>query len=200
MNIEYLIPLISYLLGSIPFGYIVVRVAKGADIRKTGSGNIGATNVYRKSRWAGILTLLLDAGKGYFAVLIAAWIGGDDVWIGIAALCVVIGHVFTVWLSFRGGKGVATGCGAYLAIAPSAIVVTLVVFILILVFTRYVSMASIVCAALFPLWVWLFEYPAIIVVLMVPGCLLIIAKHHQNIRRIFLRTENRFSLGKKHAQ
>ena len=197
MNIEYLIPLISYLLGSIPFGYILVRVAEGADIRKTGSGNIGATNVYRKSRWAGVATLLLDAGKGYLAVFIAALINGDGVWTGIAALCAIIGHVFTVWLRFHGGKGVATGCGAFLAIAPTAIAATLVVFILILVMTRYISAASIAATALFPIWALFFGCQALIVACAAPGCLLIIVKHHQNIRRIFARTENRFSIGEK---
>jgi len=197
MNIEYFIPLISYLLGSIPFGYILVRATQGADIRKTGSGNIGATNVYRKSRGAGVATLLLDAGKGYLAVLIAAWIGGAGVWTGIAALCAVVGHVFTVWLLFRGGKGVATGCGAYLAIEPLAVATTLIVFIMVLVFTRYISAASIAATALFPLCAWLYGSPAPVVLWAAPGCLLIIAKHHQNIRRIIARAENKFSLGKR---
>ena len=197
MNIEYFIPLISYLLGSVPFGYIIVRAAQGADIRKTGSGNIGATNVYRKSRGAGVATLLLDAGKGYLAVFIASRIGGDEVWTGIAALCVVIGHVFTIWLRFRGGKGVAAGCGAYLAIEPSAVATTLVVFILVLVFTRYISAASIAAAAFFPLCAWFYGSPTPVVLWAAPGCLLIIARHHQNIRRIFARTENKFSLGKR---
>ena len=197
MNIEYFIPLISYLMGSIPFGYIIVRVTAGADIRKTGSGNIGATNVYRKSRSAGVVTLLLDAGKGYLAVMIAAWISGDGVWTGIAALCVMIGHVFTVWLRFRGGKGVATGCGAFLAVAPQAIAATLVVFILILVFTRYISAASIAAAALFPFWALLLGCPTAIVAWAAPGCVLIIVKHHQNIRRLFAGTENRFSIGRR---
>lgn len=196
MNIEYLIPFISYLLGSIPFGYIIVRVSKGGDIRETGSGNIGATNVYRKSRWAGVTTLLLDAGKGYLAVMIATWMSGDGVWTGIAAMCVVVGHVFTVWLRFRGGKGVATGCGAYLAMAPAAVATTLVVFILAIVFTRYISAASIAATVLFPLFAWLYGCPATIVAWTAPGCLLIIAKHHQNIRRIFTCTETRFSMRK----
>ena len=197
MNIEYLIPLISYLLGSVPFGYILVRVTKGADIRETGSGNIGATNVYRKSRWAGVTTLLLDAGKGYLAVMIAAWISGDGAWTGIAALCAVIGHVFTVWLRFRGGKGVATGCGAFLAVAPLSVSAILVVFVLILAITRYISAASIVATALFPLFALLFGCPAAIVAWSAPGCLLIIAKHHQNIRRIIAGTENKFTAGRR---
>ena len=197
MNIEYIIPLISYLLGSVPFGYIIVRATQGADIRKTGSGNIGATNVYRKSRGAGVATLLLDAGKGCLAVFIASWIGGDGAWTGIAALCAVVGHVFTVWLRFRGGKGVATGCGAYLAIEPLAVATMLVVFVLTLVFTRYISAASIAATALFPLCAWLYGASAPVVLWVAPGCILIIARHHQNIRRIIARTENRFSLGKR---
>jgi len=197
MNIEYLIPLISYLLGSVPFGYILIRATEGADIRKTGSGNIGATNVYRKNRWAGVTTLLLDAGKGYIAVLTAAWISGDDAWTGIAALCAVIGHVFTVWLRFRGGKGVATGFGAYLAVAPPSVAAIFVVFVLVLVFTRYISAASITAAALFPLLALLFGCPAAIVAWTAPGCLLIIAKHHQNIRRIVTGTENKFTVGRR---
>jgi len=118
MKLVYLIPLVAYLLGSIPFGFLIVRLVHGADVRKQGSGNIGATNVYRKSRTAGILTLLLDGGKGYLAVLAAAWMSGDVVWQAAAAVAAIVGHVFTVWLGFKGGKGVATGCGAYLAISP----------------------------------------------------------------------------------
>ena len=197
MNLEYIIPLVSYLLGSIPFGYIVVHVTKGTDIRKTGSGNIGATNVYRKSRWAGIATLLLDATKGYVAVGIASCISGDDTWTGVAAMCAVIGHIFTVWLRFRGGKGVAVGCGAYIAISVPAAATALIVFILATVLTRYISAASIAAAALFPLWAWLYGCPTDVVIWSVPACFLIIAKHHQNIRRIIAGTENRFSLGKR---
>ena len=195
-GIEYFIPLISYLLGSIPFGYILVRATKGADIRKTGSGNIGATNVYRKSRGAGVVTLLLDAGKGYLAVMIARWMAGDGIWTGIAAFCAITGHVFTFWLRFRGGKGVATGCGAYLAISPLSVATALAVFVLTLVSTRYISAASIAATALFPLCAWYYGCPTAVVLWTVPGCIIIIARHHQNIRRIFNRTEARFSIGK----
>jgi len=198
MRIEYLIPLISYLLGSVPCGYLLVRSTRGEDIRATGSGNIGATNVYRKSRSAGALTLLLDAGKGYLAVLIAGWIsGGDPGWQGMAALCAIIGHVFTVWLRFKGGKGVATGCGAFLALSLPAILTTLAVFVLVLWLTRYISAASILATALFPLWLWMYACPPPVILWAAPGCLLIIVKHHQNIRRLLSHTENRFSLGKR---
>ncbi|HSW39446.1 MAG TPA: glycerol-3-phosphate 1-O-acyltransferase PlsY, partial [Acidobacteriota bacterium] len=152
MQIEYLIPLISYLLGSIPFGYLLVRSTQGKDIRSLGSGNIGATNVFRNSRRAGILTLILDAGKGYLAVVIAGMTGAGAEWQAIAALFAIAGHVFTPWLRFKGGKGVATGCGAYLALSPVAVVATLVVFALVLVLTRYISLSSIAATAFFPFW------------------------------------------------
>ncbi len=198
MRIEILIPLISYLLGSIPFGFLLVRSKEGTDIRTIGSGNIGATNVYRKSRWAGILTLLLDGGKGYLAVFLAGWLThGDLQWKGIAAMCAILGHVFTIWLRFKGGKGVATGCGAFLAISPLAVLTTLGAFILVLLLTRYISLASILATALYPLWAYLYGYHSIVLIWASIGGLLIILKHHQNIRRLFSHTESKFSLGTK---
>jgi glycerol-3-phosphate acyltransferase PlsY len=144
MRIEYLIPILSYFLGSIPFGYLLVKYKEGQDIRSFGSGNIGATNVFRKSRAAGILTYLLDAGKGYLAVVLAAWISdGNLEWKAAAAVFAILGHIFTVWLRFKGGKGVATGCGAFLALSYPALLTTLGCFVLILILTRYVSAASI---------------------------------------------------------
>lgn len=191
----YLVPLIGYLLGSVPFGYLLVKSTRGADIRTVGSGNIGATNVYRKSRWAGILTLLLDGGKGYLSVLIAGWLGGGLEWQSIAAVSAIFGHLFTVWLGFKGGKGVATGCGAYLALSPLAVGTTLIVFVAILVLTRYISLASILATAAFPLWVFLFHEPLQVLLWAVIGSALVIARHHQNIRRLLLGTENKFALG-----
>ena len=113
--------IIAYILGAIPFGYIMVKRAHGTDIRSVGSGNIGATNVYRKSRGAGIVTLILDGAKGYVAVLVAAWLTDDIRWQAMAAVVAILGHMFTVFLSFKGGKGVATACGAYLALSPQAV-------------------------------------------------------------------------------
>ena len=197
MEREFLIPVIGYLLGSIPFGFLIVRFAAGADIRKQGSGNIGATNVFRKSRWAGIGTLVLDGGKGYFAVLIARWMGGDPAWQAIAALAAILGHVFTVWLRFKGGKGVATGCGAYLAICPAAVVTTLVVFVLTVALTRYISLASILATGAFPLWAYLYGEPTAVLFWGAMGATVIILKHHQNIRRLFLGTETKFALGNR---
>ena len=193
MERDYLIPVIGYLLGSIPFGFLIVRVTAGADIRRQGSGNIGATNVFRKSRWAGVGTLLLDGGKGYLAVLIARWMGGDPAWQAIAALAAILGHVFTVWLRFKGGKGVATGCGAYLAICPAAVVTTLVVFVVTVAVTRYISLASILATGAFPLWAYLYGEPASVLLWGALGASVIILKHHQNIRRLFAGTESKFA-------
>jgi acyl phosphate:glycerol-3-phosphate acyltransferase len=195
MRIEYLIPLISYLLGSIPFGYILVKFTQGKDIRSFGSGNIGATNVFRKSRLSGILTLILDAGKGYLAVILAGWFGGGVEWQTAAAVCAIVGHIFTVWLRFKGGKGVATGCGAYLALSPLALLTTLVLFVLILCLTRYISAASIAATAFFPLWAYLYGKPVPLIIGSALGAVLIIVKHHQNFRRLLSGTENRFALG-----
>jgi glycerol-3-phosphate acyltransferase PlsY len=195
MRLEYLIPLVGYLLGSIPFGYILVKSTEGKDIRSMGSGNIGATNVFRRSRLAGALTFALDAGKGYLAVVLAAWLGGDLQWQAVAAVAAIIGHVFTFWLRFKGGKGVAVGCGAYLAIAPAAVLTTLVFFALILILTRYISLASIGATGLFPFWAYVFGSPLPVLIWGSIGALLIIAKHHQNIRRLFSGTESKLVLG-----
>jgi glycerol-3-phosphate acyltransferase PlsY len=195
MRIEYLIPILSYLLGSIPFGYILIKSTEGKDIRSFGSGNIGATNVFRKSRLAGVLTLLLDAGKGYLAVLLAGWLGGSVEWQTAAAVCAIAGHIFTIWLRFKGGKGVATGCGAYLALSPPALLTTLGLFIIILLLTRYISAASIGATAFFPLWAYVYREPAPLFWGAALGAALIIVKHHQNIRRLLSGTENKFVLG-----
>lgn len=195
MRPEYLIPLLAYLLGSIPFGYLLVRSAEGKDIRSLGSGNIGATNVFRRNRLSGILTLMLDAGKGYLAVLLAGWLGGGLEWQAAAALFAIMGHIFTIWLRFKGGKGVATGCGAFLAVSPPAVLTTLGLFVLILLVTRYISAASIAATAFFPVWAFLYGQNSLVLLWMVLGSVLIIAKHHQNIRRLLSGTENKFVLG-----
>jgi acyl phosphate:glycerol-3-phosphate acyltransferase len=187
--------IIAYLLGSIPFGYIVVKQTHGTDIRSIGSGNIGATNVYRKNRGAGIATLILDAAKGYVAVLAAAWLTRDTGWQAMAAVAAILGHMFTVFLSFKGGKGVATAAGAYLALSPQAVALTLVVFIAVAALTRYVSLASIAAAAAFPFAVYLRGEPNEVLVAAIIGAALIVFKHHQNIHRLLKGTENKFALG-----
>src|SRR6266478_1070722 len=147
------IPL-AYLLGSIPFGYLLVKIFRKQDIRATGSGNIGATNVARSgSKGLGIATLLLDLGKAFLAVKIAQHLAPANYDLAVvAAVAAILGHIFPLWLGFRGGKGVASGLGVFLALTwPSAILV-LAVFILIFLITRYVSLASIAAAATFPLF------------------------------------------------
>ena len=195
MLYEVLVLFLAYLLGSIPFGFLLVKSSQGKDIREFGSGNIGATNVFRKSRATGVLTLLCDAGKGALAVGVASWLLGDPTWQAIAAFAAILGHIFPVWLRFRGGKGVATGCGAYLALCPIAVLTTLVVFVLVLATTRYISAASILATALFPVWAYLYGFPGIVILWGAAGAIVIIAKHHQNIRRLLSGSENKFRVG-----
>src|SRR5215467_15580081 len=147
---------IAYLLGAIPFGYLLVRWKTGADVRAKGSGNIGATNVMRTTgRAAGIATLLLDIAKGYFAVWIAGRLTGEDLfWMSLAALAVMAGHAYPVFLGFKGGKAVASFIGAFLRLVPLATIAMLIVLLAVVAKTRYISLGSIIGAATFPLAVW----------------------------------------------
>lgn len=184
---------IAYLLGSIPFGYLLVRWKTGADVRTKGSGNIGATNVLRTTGKAlGILTLLLDVAKGAVAVAITQWLTADDaLWCALAALAVLVGHMFPVWLGFQGGKAVASMLGAFFVLTPWAMLGTVLIFIPMLWKTRYVSLASIVCAGVFPLGVWLLYHSAIYTIVAALCAALIIYKHKGNIARLRAGTENR---------
>lgn len=186
----------SYLLGSIPFGYLLVRIFRGEDVRQSGSGNIGATNVSRKSPALGVLTLLLDALKGFAAVAITrSFYSSNPSLLGLAALFAILGHMFPLWLRFHGGKGVATGLGAFLVLAPKTILVMIVLFVAILAAFRYVSLASVLTVAAFPLLAWMLEpYTGTpwTLAFMAGSSLLIIAKHHGNIRRLLSGTEPRF--------
>jgi glycerol-3-phosphate acyltransferase PlsY len=186
----------SYLLGSIPFGFILVRIFRGQDVRLTGSGNIGATNVARSSPALGVLTLFLDALKGLAAVAMTrAFFPGRNVLAVTAALFAVVGHMFPIWLKFRGGKGVATGLGSLAMIAPKAVLIILGIFVAVVLVFRYVSLGSIVAVALFPVLVWLMrDYgdSSRILALMAVTSVLIIARHHENIRRLWAGTEPRF--------
>jgi acyl phosphate:glycerol-3-phosphate acyltransferase len=190
---------VAYLLGSIPFGYLLVRVFRHEDIRATGSGNIGATNVARSgAKGLGIATLLLDLGKAYLAVIIAGYLGRNlarpyDLMVA-AAVFAILGHCYPVWLGFRGGKGVASALGVFLALTWPCALLIFGVFAVVLYFSRYVSLASIVASISLPLFALYFVHERTPIViagfLFIP--LLLIVKHHQNIRRLVAGTENRF--------
>jgi glycerol-3-phosphate acyltransferase PlsY len=197
----------SYLLGSIPVGYLLVRLFKKQDIRTVGSGNIGATNVLRSGgKGLGAATFVLDVVKGALAAALGAWLAVSLMpnWPvrnveALAALCVVLGHMFPVWLGFKGGKGVATGFGVFLFIAPWAALSAIGVFAIIVAITRYVSLASILGAASFPIFAWFFVHgdkPAFFVAAEIIVSGLIIVKHHANIGRLLTGTENRFGTPK----
>jgi acyl phosphate:glycerol-3-phosphate acyltransferase len=212
-----LIAAASYLLGSIPFGYLLVRIFRGEDVRLSGSGNIGATNVSRKSPLLGVITLLLDALKGSAAVVVGmilspplferisiphipwryilpASLPDFAFWAALAALFAVLGHMFPIWLKFRGGKGVATALGAFVLIAPRSVLLSAAVFCVLVLALRYVSLGSIAAVAAFPnIARLLHEYgsapPAL--ALMSFTSVLIIIKHRANIRRLLAGTESR---------
>ena len=195
-----LVVIIAYLIGSIPFGYMIVRAKSGGDVRDTGSGGTGATNVSRNAgKAAGVLTLILDAAKGALAVVVAKLIlsdGNTDWLIAAVAVAVIVGHVFPIWLGFRGGKGVATGVGVFLALAPLAVLFAGVIFVAVVALTKYVSLGSILAAATIPLFVWLFVDEVALKPLLtaaVAGALIIIYAHRGNIGRLLSGTESRIS-------
>lgn len=193
--IYLLITAISYLLGSIPFGYILVRIFRGEDVRRLGSGNIGATNVARSSPALGVLTLLLDALKGLSAVFVThVLFRGPSLTMFVAALFAIVGHLFPVWLKFRGGKGVATGLGAFVLLTPKAMLVMVGIFVAVVALSRYVSLGSILAVGLFPLLGSRLGgyHGSLEVTIMCTASILIILKHHTNIRRLLAGTEHRF--------
>ena len=206
ITLYLIVAVVAYLLGSIPFGYLLVRIFRGEDIRQTGSGNIGATNVARSgAKGLGIATLVLDALKGALAVALAWYVATDELktsacpcivpaqLMATAALCAVLGHVFPVWLRFKGGKGVATALGVFCVLFPKAILVALAIFILVVAVTRYVSLGSILGAIAFPVAAYFVQHADWLSLLLASGVsLIIILKHHQNIRRLLSGTENRF--------
>jgi glycerol-3-phosphate acyltransferase PlsY len=184
---------LSYLLGSIPFGYLLVRALRGEDVRQTGSGNIGATNVSRTSPLLGAVTLLLDAGKGAGAVLLVRHLfPGDAKLAAIAACLAIIGHVFPLWLRFRGGKGVATGLGSFLVLVPEAVLVAMAVFVAVFFLFRYVSLASMAMFLALPVAAWFFGVVPSILLFLLAASGLIIAKHRENIRRLRFGSESRW--------
>lgn len=196
--------LTGYLLGSIPFGYVLVRLRSGGDIRKLGSGNIGATNVARTAGWSvGIGTLILDTAKGYLAVWLTGHFSGGNVrFMMYAGLAAIFGHVFSVWLGFVGGKGVAPALGVFLAVCWPAALAAVALFLLVTIFWRYVSLGSVSAAAALPVLLYLLYAPGHAPPTAVSACTLlavaiVIIKHRDNIERLLAGTEPRFEMGRK---
>ena len=203
LNIALIIP-IAYLLGSIPFGLLIARMAGSDDIRHAGSGNIGAANVARNAGYvAGLLTLLLDAAKGYLAVWLAGRWGEHHIgWMMGAAFAAVVGHMFPVWLEFRGGKGVATGLGVFILICWQAVALAVVLWIIVVAFWRYSSLGSIVASAALPMLVYVLyapgHAPPDYVTLPTLGIsLLVLFKHRANIERLIAGVEPHLGSGKR---
>jgi acyl phosphate:glycerol-3-phosphate acyltransferase len=201
---------VAYLIGSIPFSFLVVKLIAGADIRHLGSRNVGATNVARTfGKLPGIIALILDMAKGYAVIVLAQWVtrspewplatGGDAsplhsraFWTTLCGLVAVLAHMFPVWLRFHGGKGVATAAGAFLAIDPYAFAAGAIVFVIVIASTRFVSLASILSAASIPLFLrFLTHAPFWTIVISIGIAILIITKHHSNIARLTQGTERR---------
>lgn len=209
--LPFILIIAAYLIGSIPFSYLVVRIAAGADIRYHGSRNVGATNVARNfGKVPGIIALLLDITKGYAAVALARWIVkrpdwpllsdpthtsalySMSLWIALAGLIAVLAHMFPVWLRFHGGKGVATATGAFLALDPIAVAAGMLVFLIVILATRFVSLASILSAASIPVFLrFLVHAPFWTIVISAFIAIAIILKHHSNIARLVAKTERR---------
>jgi glycerol-3-phosphate acyltransferase PlsY len=195
------LPVVAYLLGSIPFGFLIVKLIGAGDIRFRGSGNIGATNVAREAgALPGLATLLLDGGKGYFSVWLTSRLTDNNPrWMILAAVLTLVGHTFPVWLKFQGGRGVATGAGVFLPICWQAVVGALIVWVLVLVFWRYVSLASISATAALPFLVYVLYAPGHAPPQFISAgasfaMILIIARHRANIIRLLRGTEPQFTL------
>ncbi|MFQ5817240.1 MAG: glycerol-3-phosphate 1-O-acyltransferase PlsY [Terriglobia bacterium] len=192
--------LLAYLLGAIPFGYLLVKLRRGEDVRTTGSGSIGATNVARaQGPLAGLVTLLLDVAKGYLAVWVAAELtSGDTPWMAAAGLAAIVGHIFPLYLGFRGGKGVATGLGVFLHFTPWAVASVLAVWLVVVAIWRYVSLGSILAAATYPIVAYVLYRPALAITLAaMAGASLIIIRHASNIAQLVAGSEPKLDWRRK---
>jgi acyl phosphate:glycerol-3-phosphate acyltransferase len=193
-----LVLVVAYLVGGIPFGYLLVKLKTGEDVRSKGSGNIGATNVLRTTgRAIAVLTLLLDIAKGFFAVWFAAWLTNNSPeWTSAAALAVMAGHAYPVFLKFHGGKAVASFIGAFLYLTPVPLAATLVLFVIVVAATRHISMGSVAAAGSLPLAVWMIEHPpAVVLMASIAAAVFIIYRHRTNIDRIRAGNEHVFRFG-----
>jgi len=196
LGMAYLIG--AYLIGGIPFGYIIVRLKTGRDVRSLGSGNIGATNVLRTTgRAVAVITLLLDIAKGFIAVSSVARASYDSpAWMSAAALAVMAGHAYPVFLKFKGGKAVASFIGAFLYLTPIPTLAILLLFVIVVAATRYISLGSIIAAGTFPLAVWLILHPpaAEVVAAVIAGAFIVV-RHQANVQRIRAGNEHVFRFG-----
>jgi glycerol-3-phosphate acyltransferase PlsY len=193
--IPLLVLAVAYLLGAIPFGYLLVKWKTGADVRAAGSGNIGATNVMRTTgKIAGFATLLLDIAKGYAAVWIAGRLTGQDaLWMSLAAIAVMAGHAYPVFLGFKGGKAVASFVGAFACLTPAALAIEIIIFVVAVIWTRHISMGSIIGAATFPLAAFLVaRAPWSAILASIVAGSFIIYRHNSNIQRLRMGTESVF--------
>ncbi len=214
LNSYAIVAVVGYLLGSIPFGFLLLKFIRGEDVRRIGSGNIGATNVARSgAKGLGIATLILDTLKGVAAVLFAGWLATRNGLCptdalctpllqleSVAALAAVLGHMLPVWLKFKGGKGVATALGVFLVLFPKAVLVSLAIFIVCVAVTRYVSLGSILGSLAFPVAAWAFgvrDWQSLLPAAAIS--LLVVVKHHQNIARLLAGNENKLGGGKPAA-
>jgi acyl phosphate:glycerol-3-phosphate acyltransferase len=193
--LEILSVIAAYLIGSIPVGFLLVKVSSGKDVRVSGSGNIGATNVLRTTNRAlGAATLILDIAKGFLAVWLAAELtGGSPMWTSAAALAVIAGHAYPIFLGFKGGKAVASFIGAFLYLTPLPLFAALLVFIAVVATTRYISAGSIIAVGAFPLGVWLISHPPHEVLLhSIIASAFIVYRHKSNLKRLRAGTEYAF--------
>jgi glycerol-3-phosphate acyltransferase PlsY len=186
VRIELLVVVFAYFVGSLPTAYLIVRLMTGEDVRRQGSGNVGGTNALRTAGWrAGVAVTLIDIAKGAIPVWLTARFNPESGWVAAAMLAAVVGHCYPVWLKFRGGKGVATGFGAFLVIAPLSALAVLPVWILVLAISRWVALASMVASACFPLVLKLIDRPDVVTLVAVSAAaVLIIFRHSSNIRKM----------------
>ena len=191
MKIELFLVLFAYLLGSLPTALVVVRLFTGDDVRRKGSGNVGATNALRAAGWkAGVVVTVIDVAKGAVPVWLMRLYNPESVWIAAAMLAAVLGHCYPVWLRFRGGKGVATGFGSFLVIAPLSALAALALWFVVLVIWRWVSLASMVASASFPMILKLIDNPDLVTLIAVSAAaVLIILRHGSNIRNMLAGRE-----------
>jgi len=192
MNNELILFIIAYLIGSIPTGLLLGKYA-GVDIRKSGSGNIGATNAYRTlGRKIGVITLICDCLKGLIPVLIARFIGFNDTWMALIGLAALIGHIFSIFLAFKGGKGVATALGAFLGISPLAVLCALAIFAIVVWKWRYISLGSIIAAIAMPLLVAFIDKSSETTCITLLMAALVVWRHKDNITRLRRGSETKF--------